>query len=305
MRVALGFLTIAGILALPTTPADAQTNRSNEGLPRLSEIQPVPSFGEGGRDFGFINNLRVTAGFLSGDASRKGGPSIHTDRSYMSTLGLSFGMGTMGFAAINANYTRHDGRSNIAAFNLPVDSKGDSIGVDAMLGVAPLPFLRVGVLGGIGRGDSSYGFTNIAAPRIGADGQAQRIGAFIGGTYVLDRFRFTTDATILATRNNANYAPGNIPASARWGADLAMVGGTVGYAVTDRFDIWTGAILNMVMSQTVAGNEPKLDPSWVTLQFGARYRITANWELSARVQTWVANSRYNYTNGGLSLSYRF
>ncbi|MCZ8302030.1 MAG: hypothetical protein O9315_17445 [Beijerinckiaceae bacterium] len=305
MRGALGFVLTAGVFVLPVASVDAQTHPRNAGLPKLANVQPVPGFGGGGRNFGFINNLVVSTGLIYGDTRRKRSATTHTDKSYTPTLGVSFGMGTMGFAAINTSYTRHESRSNIAAFNLPVDSRTESYGVDAMVGIAPLPFLRFGVLGGIGRGDSSYGFTNIAAARIGSDGRTHRIGAFASGSYAMGRFLFTLDTTVLAARNFASYDPGNNPPSARWGANLGMIGGTVNYAVTDRFNVWAGTVFNLVMSQKVAGNEPKLDPSWVTLQIGARYRVTANWELNARIQTWVANSRYNYTSGGLGLSYRF
>ncbi len=303
MRSALGFLVIAGLVALPVASAAAQTQRRNAGLPKISSIEALQ--GAGGTSFGWINNLRVSTQFTYGDARRKGSPTIYKDRSYMPNLNVSFGIGTMGFAALSANYTRYQSESNIAAFALPIKSGSDSFGFDAVLGISPLPFLRAGLIGGVGKGNSSYSFTTIPVPAIGADSDTRRFGGFIGASYLVGRVSLSADAAVLVIRNKMRFDPGNIPPSSSWGSDVGMFSLSAAYAVTDKLQVSGGIVFNTIFSQSVAGNEPKFDTFWLTLQLGTKYRINRNWELTASALTWVANNRYDYTSATIGATYRF
>jgi hypothetical protein len=212
----------------------------------------------------------------------------------------------MGFAAFSASYARHESESNIAAFALPVGSSSDAFGFDAVLGISPLPFLRAGVIAGVGKGNSSYSFTSIPfAPAIGANSDTWRLGGFIGASYLIGRVSLSADAAILATRNKMRFDAGNIPPSSSWGSDVGMFSLGAAYAVTDQLQVSGGIVFNTIFSQSVAGNEPKFDTFWLTLQLGAKYRIDRNWELTASALTWVANNRYDYTSATIGATYRF
>lgn len=299
----ISFWIGAALAGLVGSTAFAQENRAarNAGLPRLSEVQPVPQAVLGG----FFRDFRLTLDGGYSYTKRRNQPTELKQSSYSPTLGLSFRMGQMGFAAFSASYARHDITSNIPAFALPVNATSDTLSFDGAVGITPLPFLRLGVLAGYGNGDSSYAFTGIPAPAIGARSDTHRFGGFIGASYVQGRWLFSADATIVVNRNHIDYDPGNIPPRASWGSTLALIQLGVGYRATERLRLSAAVSVNQVLSQSVAGTEPKLDANWFTLQIGAAYDLAANWEINVRALTWLGNHRISYNRVSAGVAYKF
>lgn len=295
---------LAGVL-FAGGPAFAGSAKKSVRLPAASEIRPLPDSYRRSSPGSIFHDVRLSLDFGYGYAERRGSPSILKGNTYSPTLGLSFGIGDFGFAGLSTSYEHHAIQSNIASFNLPVGGRANVYGIDGVLGVTPLPFIRFGVLGGYGGGGSSYSFTGFNAAPIGSNAQSARIGGFAGASYAVDNWLFNGDVSVIRTDNRTDFDPGNTPARAAWGSTLALVQLGVSYQATDQLRLSTGVVFNHFIVQTVAGNEPKLSPNWVTLQVGVNYDITQNWEVNAKALTWVGNSSMNYTRASLGVAYKF
>lgn len=275
MLKSVSVLLCAG-LALAAGPALAGSTKKSVRLPSAAEIKPLPDIYSRTSAGSIFHDVRLSLDFGYGYAERRGSPSILKQNSYSPTLGLSFGIGDFGFAGVSTSYEHHAIQSNIASFNLPVGGRANVYGFDGVLGVTPVPYLRFGVLGGYGAGGSSYSFTGFNAPAIGSSAQSTRIGGFAGASYSVDNWLFNGDVSIIRTDNRTDFDPGNIPARAAWGSTLALLQLGLTYQATEQLRLSTGVIFNHFIVQTVAGNEPKLSPNWVTLQLGAAYDFTPN-----------------------------
>lgn len=304
MLKSVSVLLCAGVVLAAGTAFAGSANKSSR-LPSASEIRPLPDTYGRSSAGSIFHNVRLSLDFGYGYAERRGSPSIFRENTYSPTLGVSFGIGDFGFAGVSTTYEHHAIQSNIASFNLPVGGRANVYGFDGMVGITPLPYLRFGILGGYGAGGSSYSFTGVNAAPIGSNAQTTRIGGFAGASYAVDRWLFNGDVSIIRVDNRTDFDPGNTPARASWGSTLALVQLGMTYQATDQLRLSTGVIFNHFIVQTVAGNEPKLNRNWVTLQIGAAYDITPNWEVNAKALTWVGNSSMNYTRASLGVAYKF
>lgn len=304
MLKSVSVLLCAG-LGLAAGPALAGSAKKSVRLPSPSEIRPLPDIYGRASSGAVFHDFKLSLDFGYGYAERRGSPSIFKENTYSPTLGLSFGIGDLGFAAVSTTYEHHAIQSNIAAFNLPVGGSANVYGFDGVLGVTPVPYLRFGVLGGYGAGGASYSFTGVNAAPIGSNARNTRIGGFAGASYAVENWLFNADVSVIRVDNRTDFDPGNTPASAAWGSTLALMQLGATYQATEQLRLSGGIVFNHFIVQTVAGNEPKLSPNWLTLQFGAAYDITPNWEVNAKAATWVGNSSMNYTRASLGVAYKF
>ncbi len=143
MRLTLGVLVAAGMFAAPFT-ATGQTRFSNAGLPKLEDVRTLqlPGVFLDDPNRGFLHSFKLSVDFGVALTEKRRQPAQLKQNSYGTQLGLSFGIGSMGFAAISGNYSRENIKSTILAFPLSLDANSDAGGGDIVLGIAPLPFLK-------------------------------------------------------------------------------------------------------------------------------------------------------------------
>lgn len=303
----VGTSLMAGGIALSAAPAAAQTTISNRGLPTLDQIKPLPasyrSYSE--PNPGFLHNFKLSVDVGAGLVEKRNQPTKLKQNSYGTQLGLSFGIGSMGFASVSGTYSRENIKSTILAFPLAMDAGADAYGFDAVLGIAPVPFLRAGVILGAGVGSSSYQFVGVPAAPVGAKSDGYRYGAFVGGTYATGALTLTLDAAVLATRNRQEYDPGNIPPVAHFGSTIGLLTFGASYDVTTRLRLTTSVTINHVLEEMVAPAERGLDKTWFALQAGVGYMLTERWEVTAKGTTWLANDRMRYHRASVGASYKF
>ncbi|WP_284177248.1 hypothetical protein [Rhabdaerophilum sp. SD176] len=306
MRVTPGFIIAAGLLAMPSA-ALAQANFSNARLPKLAQVRTLPlpaEFVDPARR-GFLHSFRLSVDLGMAITEKRRQPTRLKQNSYGTQLGLSFGISSMGFASVTGNVSRETIKSTILAFPLSLDSKAEAGGADLVLGITPLPFLRVGILGGFGIGNSTYQFVGVAGTPVGADSTSYRFGAFAGASYPVGPVMLSLDATLLTTRSRQAYDPTNIPPVAHFGSTIGMLHLSALYSITPRLRLSGGIILNQVLAEKVAPAERGLDPSWFTLQAGLAYQINRNWEVSIKGMTWLSNQRMNYSRATIGAAYTF
>ncbi|PPD13657.1 MAG: hypothetical protein CTY25_15180 [Methylobacterium sp.] len=305
MRFTLGMVMAAGLLAVPFA-ASAQTF-SNAKLPKLSEVRTLslPGVFPDDPNRGFLHSFKLSVDFGASLTEKTRQPTRLKQNSYGTQVGLSFGFGSIGFASISGNYSRETIKSTILAFPLSLNGNSDAGGGDLVLGIAPLPFLRVGVLGGFGLGGNSYQFVGVPAAPVGADSSSYRFGGFVGASYPLGPVLLSLDATIVTIRSRQAYDPGNIPPVAHFGSTIGLLHLSAMYNITDRLRLTAGVVLNQVFAEQVAPAEQRLDRNWFTLQSGLTYQINERWEVSLKGLTWVGNQRLRYSRGTLGVAYRF
>ncbi|OYU49318.1 MAG: hypothetical protein CFE31_08180 [Rhizobiales bacterium PAR1] len=306
-KLLLGASQLAAGIVLTTASVAAETPLNNKGLPTLAQVKPLPKPYRAYREpaTGLLHNFKLSVEAGTGLTEKRKQPTKLKQNSYGTQLGLSFGIGSMGFASITGSYSRENIKSTILAFPLAMDASANAGAVDAVLGIAPLPFLRVGVLGGLGTGSSAYSFVGVPAPSVGAKSNGYRYGAFVGASYPVGPVMMSLDATIISVHNRQEYDPGNIPPSANFGSNIAMVQLGASYDMTDRLRLSAGFVVNQVLSQKVAPADRGLDKSWFTLQLGAGYMLTERWEVTLKGMTWLSNQRMNYSRATIGASYKF
>jgi hypothetical protein len=306
MRVTPGVFFAAGLLAMPAAAA-AQTGFSNAGLPKLAQVRALPltaGLADPARR-GFLHSFRLSADLGMALTEKRRQPTRLKQNSFGTQLGLSFGIGSMGFASVSGNFSRETIKSTILAFPLSLDSKAEAGGADLVLGLTPLPFLRVGVLGGFGVGNSMYQFVGVASAPVGADSSSYRFGAFAGASYPVGPVMLSLDATLITIRSRQAYDPTNIPPVAHFGSTLALIHLSAQYSITPRLRLSGGIVLNQVLAEKVAPAERGLDRSWFTLQTGLAYQINRNWEVSIKGMTWLSNQRMHYSRATIGAAYTF
>jgi hypothetical protein len=306
MRLTLGILVAAGMFAAPFT-ATAQTRFSNAGLPKLEDVRTLqlPGVFLNDPNRGFLHSFKLSVDFGAALTEKRRQPAQLKQNSYDTQLGLSFGIGSMGFAAITGTYSRENIKSTILAFPLSLDANADTGGADVLLGIAPLPFLRFGVLGGFGTASNSYLFVGVPASPVGADSSGYRFGGFAGASYPLGPVLVSLDATIVTIRNRQDYGPSNSTPVAHFGSTIGLLHLSAMYNITPRLRLNAGIVLNQVFSEKIAPAERGLDRSWFTLQSGLTYQINDRWEVSLKGLTWLSNQRMRYSRATVGAAYRF
>ncbi len=299
-------LALCGVFALlPGSPAVAQG--ISPRLPTLAQVKPLPPLPRLYRESnpGFLHDfkLSVEAGYSLAEKRRQ--PTRLRQSSVGGQLGLSLGVGQIGFASFTGSYSRENIKSTILAFPLSMDAGADALGFDAVFGIAPVPFLRAGVLAGVGSGSSSYQFVGVAAAPVGAKSGSFRYGGFVGATYASGRWSANLDAAILASRHRQEYDPTNIPPVAHFGSTIGMLTLSTTYDVTMRLRLLASLTVNQVFQEKIAPAERGLDKSWFTAQIGTGYMLTERWEVTAKGTTWLSNQRMRYSRATLGASYKF
>lgn len=109
--------------------------------------------------------------------------------------------------------------------------------IDAILGFYPLPFLRMGAIGGIGSGDASYAF---AANPGGSDSDStgKRLGGFIGGVHLVGPVLLSADLSYVTIWNDQRYNPTNSPPKASWDSELLTLTLGADYQVMPDVTLW-------------------------------------------------------------------
>lgn len=306
MRLTLGVLVAAGMFAAPFT-ATGQTRFSNAGLPKLEDVRTLqlPGVFLDDPNRGFLHSFKLSVDFGVALTEKRRQPTQLKQNSYGTQLGLSFGIGSMGFAAISGNYSRENIKSTILAFPLSLDANSDAGGGDIVLGIAPLPFLRAGVLGGFGVGNNSYQFVGVPAAPVGADSSGYRFGGFVGASYPVGPVLLSLDATVITIRNRQYYGPSNSTPVAHFGSTIGLLHLNAMYNITARLRLNAGIVLNQVFSEKIAPAERGLDRSWFTLQSGLTYQLSDRWEISIKGLTWLSNQRMRYSRASIGAAYRF
>lgn len=296
------FITISLIASAGTVLAADTKPKSNAGLPTLAEVRPV-SAGTTGAPFFHDFKIGVEQGF--GRNRNTNQPTELDQKSRQSMLSLQFGISDYAFAGVSGVYSHEDISSTNLAFAMPMAGDADVLGVDAMFGIRPLPFLSVGVLGGYGEGDASYTFTQFAIPPTPGDSTTRRFGGFLSGVYMTNGWTLTGTSTVIRLQSDQDYGPGNIPQYDSYHASLLLTQLGASYAATDRLDLSFGATWNHVLSQKVAAAQTGLDTNWFTLQAGVSYAVTSQIDIFAKAATWVGNEKSRFERFSLGASYSF
>ncbi len=306
MRLTLGIIVAAGVFAAPFT-ATGQTRFSNAGLPKLEDVRTLqlPGIFLDDPNRGFLHSFKLSVDFGAALTEKRRQPAQLKQNSYDTQLGLSFGISSMGFASITGTYSRENIKSTILAFPLSLDANSDTGGADVLLGIAPLPFLRFGVLGGFGTASNSYLFVGVPASPVGADSSGYRFGGFAGASYPVGPVLVSLDATIVTIRNRQDYGPSNSTPVAHFGSTIGLLHLSAMYNITPRLRLNAGIVLNQVFSEKIAPAERGLDRSWFTLQSGLTYQINDRWEVSLKGLTWLSNQRMRYSRASIGTAYRF
>lgn len=300
--------TAAATLAISGAAfARDKTNR-NAALPSLDQVKPLPLSAlpaGAAEDAGFFHNFQLSAEGSYGEVRHKAGqPAALRQYSTGMAVGLSFDMGDYAFASITGNFSSNVIKSKVVQFPLDISATAYSRGIDAIIGVKPLPFLRAGLIAGTGNGNAGYTFTAFGGGSTSAS-EGQRLGGFVGATYATGPVAFSADLTYLNIRNKQVYAPGNIPPTAGWGSDILNLTLGASYRVLPELTLSGGIGLNHIMKQTVAPADTANDINWASLQLGATYSVTNNLDVKLRGVTWLNNNKFDYSRVALGLTYKF
>ncbi len=277
--------------------ADAVSEVSS--LPSLAQVQPL------GKTSRLFNNIRFSSeGIYTWVDQKAGQPARLSQTGKGVRLGLSTDIGDIGFAEISGRFSREEWRSRVVSFPLDLNGDGWARGFDGMIGFKPLDNLRIGVIGGVGDGDSAYSFA-IAPSRNPSSSHGSYFGAFIGGSHELGNLGLHVDLSYLNAHNKQTYDPTNSVQEARWNAEFMAVQFGASYYVTPKLKIAGSLALHHVLSQTVAPADTPLDTSWGSAQVRVGYMLTDRLELNAKGIAWFENSKYDYRRVSLGMSYRF
>ncbi len=300
--------TAAVTLAISgTTFARDKTNR-DAALPSLDQVKPLPlsALPSGAaEDAGFFHNFQLSAEGSYGEVRHKAGqPAALRQYSTGMAVGLSFDMGDYAFASITGNFSSNVIKSKVVQFPLDISANAYSRGLDAIIGVKPLPWLRAGFIGGTGNGNAGYTFTAFGGGSNSAS-EGQRLGGFVGATYVTGPVALSADLVYLNIRNRQDYGPNNTPQIATWGSDLLSLSLGASYRVLPQLTLSAGLGLNHIMKQTVAPADTANDINWASLQLGATYAVTENLDVKLSGSTWLNNNKFDYSRVALGLTYKF
>ena len=300
-------VTAAATLAFAGTAlAKDKTNRSAD-LPSLDQIKPLPASAlpSAAEDDGFFHNFQLSVeGSYSEVKHKAGQPAALRQYSTGAAVGLSFDMGDYAFASITGNFSSNVLKSKVVQFSLDLNANAYSRGFDAVIGVKPLPWLRAGFIGGAGNGNAGYTFTSFGGGS-NSISEGQRLGGFVGATYVTGPLAFSADLVYLNIRNKQDYGPNNTPQIATWGTDLLNLTLSAQYRVLPQLTLSAGLGLNQIMRQTVAPADTANDINWASLQLGATYAVTNNLDVKLTGATWLNNSKFDYSRVALGLTYKF
>lgn len=301
LAAGLSFLTVAG------GGAEAgERLLSNRGLPSLKEIEPLTKPERFQAVDGLFHNFNLSVEGSYGRTWHKPGQPAALRQSRLgTTLGVSFDIGEIGFASVAGNLSADSFTSRVVSFpTLILESDAGNAGLDAVVGVRPLPFLHLGVLGGIGTGSANYVFSGTTSGE-DSSSDARRFGGFIGAFYPLGPALFSADLSYLNTRSKQNYGATNSVPVAEFGAEVATLNLGVLYPVMERLALNGGVGFHRVLDQTVAPADTPNDTQWASLKLGAVYALSESLDLKISGLTWVGNDKFDYSRVSLGLNYRF
>lgn len=288
--------------------ASAETTGKNSRLPRLEDVKPLTGIGHGSRgpDAGFFHDFELSTDVGVGWTRHKAGPPAQLrQKSVGTSLGISFRMGEMGFAQVTGNFSREMIKSQIVAFPAAgITADAYNRGVDAVIGFAPVPYLRAGLTGGFGSASADYTYTMFGGNE-DSTSDASRFGGFVGASYLAGPVLINADLSYLRVLNKQNYGVTNWPAVASWDSDLMTLALGARYFVMPKLELNGTFSLHHVMKQTVAPSDKPNDRNWLSLQLGATYAVTDQVSVDLKGTTWLGNSKFDYNRVSVGLSYRF
>ncbi len=304
------FVATTAAVTLAFSGAALAKDKSNRSanLPSLDQVKPLPASAlpaGAAEDVGFFHNFQLSAEGSYGEVKHKAGqPAALRQYSTGMAVGLSFDMGDYAFASITGNFSSNVIKSKVVQFPLDLSANAYSRGFDAVIGVKPLPWLRAGFIGGTGNGNAGYTFTAFGGGSNSVS-EGQRLGGFVGATYVTGPMAFSADLVYLNIRNKQDYGPNNTPQIATWGTDLLSLSLGASYQVLPQLTLSAGLGLNHIMKQTVAPADTPNDINWASLQIGASYAVTDNLNVKLTGMTWLNNNKFDYSRVALGLTYKF
>lgn len=282
----------------------AQTLNKTSRLPRLEDVRTIPGGGASAGD-GFFHGFVVSTDVGYGRTRAKDGePARLRQSSISSSTSLSFRMGEMGFASVTGNLSDEKIDSQVYGFPAPIEADATNRGFDAVIGISPVPYLRFGLIGGIGSASASYTYT-MAGFGPDSDSDSRRIGAFAGASYLAGPVLLNADLSYLRVNNKQDYGPTNWPQHVSWSTDLLTFSLGARYAVTPKLEVNGTVFLHHILDQDVPSGDSPNDNNWAALQLGAKYAVTDQLSVDVKGSTWVGNRKFDYQRVSLGLSYRF
>lgn len=301
------FIATTAVSLLVCSAAGAQqTSSKGTHFPSVDEIRPLPASALTGlKEQPFLHDFRLMVEGNYGEVKHKAGqPANLSQRSTGGTIGLSFGIGERGFAAIQGSYTSSSMTSTVVAFPLNLTADATGRGIDAMIGFRPTPFTRMGIIGGVGNGNAGYTFVGFGGGS-GSTSKGTRIGGFVGASYPAGPVVYSADLAYLNIRNTQTYDPTNVPPTASWGSEIASLTLGASYQVAPRLNLTGGVGLNHILSQRVAPADTPNDVNWISLQLGATYALTDRVDIKLSGVAWLDNSKFSYHRVSTGLVYKF
>jgi hypothetical protein len=241
--------------------------------------------------------------------AKDGEPANLRQSSVSSHVGLSFRMGEMGFASLTGSLSKENIDSQVYDFPMvPIRANAVSRGFDALVGIAPVPYLRFGLMGGIGGATASYtyypvGFGTFPGPD--SDSDSRRFGAFAGASYLAGPVLLNADIIYLRIDNKQDYGPTNWPEYVDWSTGLLTLSLGARYRVAPKLELNGTLFLHHIVDQVVPSGDSPNDTNWATLQLGAKYALTEQVSVDIKGSTWIGNNKFDYQRIALGFSYRF
>lgn len=296
---------LAGLIssgALATEP----DNRDRVKLPKLEDVKPL-NLSDSQKNAGLLHDFSVFLTASSSRYSNKNQPLKGSTDTDGATVGVQFGIGRTGFAGLSVTENRQHSSTVIfpGTADLPLRSTNTDTGWNLIVGLRPLPYLFVGLMGGEGKGDSQYQFTSFPNTPVSSDSSSRRYGGFVGTWVPVGKVMLMPSLSYLTTENNQKYPAGNAPATNAFGATFLLANVDARYDVTGRFQVFGNITHNTVLDEQIAVGSVGMASSWQTLGVGANYKVTDKLGISARYITWISNERADYRSFSAGLNYKF
>jgi hypothetical protein len=277
----------------------------NSRLPSLEEIKPLPESALDRYQPSFFHDVILSVeGNYSYLEHRDGQPARLRAESKGADISLATGLGGVGFAVVRGSFSAYQMESRVVEFPLDLVADAYARDIDAAIGLNVLPFLRMGVTGGIGNGDANYAFTAFTGGS-DSDSTSKRLGGFVGGFYPVGPFLLSADVNYLTIWNDQSYAPTNNPPRASWDGEMMTLTLGADYQAMPDLTVWGKVGFNHILSQTVAPADTPNDRNWTALELGATYALSDKIDLKVSGLTWAGNSKFNFTQISAGMNYRF
>jgi hypothetical protein len=289
-------LVVAATLIAAAIPAAAQTNADPRETYRVvtRDTQPVLYSWRATLDYG------QSAGPIEDAATRVG-----YSRSQEAKLGLEFGVGTRGFARLEAGRAHRETKRALQFDDLKGDADDTALGVTG--GVFLLPFLAAGLYFQYRTGDGEDIFTNRAigsAVVIGRDDTLRRTAPFLLLTAPVGPVQATLLGAYVDVSTETDYS--NAPIASDSGrVKASLLDASLAWRTTPDIEIGGSIGWTHVSSQRVQADALPLDADVGTAGLRVTYSLTEALDASLRGSHDFANDRGDGFRFGGGLAYRF